>query len=1004
LSKYVIMRVYAGAVAAVTVYSAAKHVKKQTRPLLTQLLNATAERPELSPRIQRQKFNQQPLAIPREHKNHSHRKAAACRNAGPHFAKDLARNLGCEPFSHQMSSSDSKSGTKGTRDYFWMKDVHIAPQRDTPGPHDLHFAIDVDYYMNMPTELCENFAPWCLYTLMPMAAGECTEDFSMCFNEDNEVIYKVSGGGSFRHPLWNYNSDSVTVTKYFWGIPTSTAVYLIDRRSVDTHHCLVSLTPVRRWNNVFTAALSRYLHGHELERFCPVDKGYVRLDVQTQSGLKVSIAKVNSQHSVTIPFKYFSALDNINTHNKLSLGNCVSMIGDVKQHDLSLIDSKRVDASVLYDYFLSAGVTSPTDVSAVDNGVMTYDFDIFGPESKPTLISFMKPIVDGAYAPAQSAANLKRAVDGRIRSIQHKEKLKPTTKQCQIMQEFIDHMANDIFTMRGKHLSPCGLDEVMRRQSRPSQQKLIEDAFKNNDQPQLGSFIKKEAYAGPKDPRIITVDQPRHKVEYAQYIYPVMDALKLAIPSYMPGKDPNTVAHWIAEMCAEAETMCISDMVRMDGTISSFCREAWGKLLLAVFPPEERVNLLNLYTDSYDKTVHLTIHATNTELFSQKEKYGSKYAILSGMIDTSCFGTFVTLSALYMGLRTTKKNGVFYSPEQAWKHVTTRTAACGDDLDTVDVDAATMRRGASIIGCRSDAYNVERGHLGVVFLSRAYGRNVWSGCPNSMTCLKRQLAKFHTTVHLQGVTEADKLKEKARSFLMTDRHTPVLGEICQAVERICGPLHRSAATKQIERYQSDLPNDVQYPNWREDWMEELAVDELPHFDFISFTKYVDEADSLDMLLDLPAFNQETVPKVKTAPVNIKGDVFGPEEEQVEQTKATVTRRGGRARKKAVPPQTELRIAAPMMSPGRGHHGVAKPELNRVIDSKSQKDKVRGSTPYDLASLQKGIPSRPSIRRGGRGRKTSNRTSAQSAAFKNWKLVPFFQRDGHAQLMTPTRSS
>jgi hypothetical protein len=901
------VKICAGVVGTFFLAKNVKHVADKSKYHLTTVLDSTAERPRYPTRVQRQTFTSVPLLIPREHKSHSHARAAACRNAGPHFARDFARQLGLVPFSHQQSSSDEKSDIKGTRYYFWAKDVHISPRDDKPTAENLHYAIDVDYYMDMHSALCDNFAPWCLYTLMPTSAAECTDDYSFCFNERNEVEYKVTGGGSFRHLLWDYNGDSIAVCKRFFGIPYKRAIYLVDRRQVDKHHCLVSLTPLRRWTNPLTAFLASFLYREELKRFEPVTCGQVHMEVQTKEGLVVSVAAASSCHSVTIPYKQFSALDNINRNsNKLSLGNCVALVGDLDVKGLSVTDAKRVDASVLLNYFNSKVLTQPAEVSAVETGVKTYNFDLFGPESKPTLTAFMNPIVDEAYAPAQSKANLKRAVEGRIKSIQHQGQMKVTVQHRHYMAEFVDFMSGAVKATGNGYLEPCGLEEVMERQMRPTQQKLIEDAFKNDDKPHLDSFVKKEAYAGAKDPRIITVDQPRHKVEYSQFVYPVMDALKLSIPSYMPGKNPVTVARWIGLICSDADNICISDMVRMDGTISSFARDAWKEFLLACFDMEHKANLLQLYSDSYDKTVYLTVHADNKQIMSEREKYSSKYVILSGMIDTSCFGTFTTLLALYLGLRTTKVHGAYYSPNQAWRHVCLRTAACGDDLDTVDVDAVTMRRGAAILGCKSDAYNVKKGELGVVFLSRAYGPQVWNGDPNSMTCPKRQLSKFHTTVHLQGVTPEQKLKEKARSYLLTDKETPILGPLCMAVARISGPLHRSKLTVQMERWQSDLSERVQYPNEYECWMSDLVRDELPNFDRDGFYDYINNATTLEEILNIPMFNQAEHPKVKTL-VNINGDVYAPgnEEEIRSETveKAPIvekkkTRRGGNRAKVA----------------------------------------------------------------------------------------------------------
>jgi len=107
-----------------------------------------------------------------------------------------------------------------------------------------------------------------------------------------------------------------------------------------------------------------------------------------------------------------------------------------------------------------------------------------------------------------------------------------------------------------------------------------------------------------------------------------------------------------------------------------------------------------------------------------------------------------------------------------------------------------------------------------------------------------------------------KLVEKARSFLLTDRNTPILGPLCQAVERVVqGNLALELDMKDqaselvtLRYYHSEAPVDQQYPNEnRGNWMDYFLCSDpvLQGFDITRFLKALSESTTLEQLLDLP---------------------------------------------------------------------------------------------------------------------------------------------------------
>jgi hypothetical protein len=166
----------------------------------------------------------------------------------------------------------------------------------------------------------------------------------------------------------------------------------------------------------------------------------------------------------------------------------------------------------------------------------------------------------------------------------------------------------------------------------------------------------------------------------------------------------------------------------------------------------------------------------------------------------------------------------------------------GDDGLSPDADPAAFIRAAALMGQKLTAEVVKRGDLGVMFLARVYGPDVWFGDTNSCCDLYRQLTKFHVTSPLPSTVTAEmKLNEKVAAFYLTDRNTPYLGWFCQAyracVLRTRGRLDSS--TSYLNIWNADIPVEDQYPNENNgNWMDAYAKDALLGADPVPFLAWL----------------------------------------------------------------------------------------------------------------------------------------------------------------------
>jgi hypothetical protein len=857
--------------------SGGAYVRKRGRYIYSCTLDARAENSKRDPSTLRKGFNNLPLAKHKPNKHHTHPRSARDRTCAVGFTEDFADRVGLDYYALQKSNSEARRELKGSRVYYWAKDTSVRPEEFDPGEDAVVSIVDVDYYIDMPEHLAENFVPHILYTLQPCAASINEEEYSMYWKEDNSVVYRVSGGGRYTHKLWDYGPDCVMTTSYILGlIPYKTATYLIDRRFVDEHHQLVCLTPLKRWTGLWSL-LARWLDCAKLKRMEPVKNGFVRFLSQTDKGLKVSVSRVGDSASSTLPYDRERALAaQARNGPKVTLSQVMAWF----DHEKDLTE-RRACAAIFYDYFRANTEHDGYEVCPVSESVRYYDHGFENPtqDDKPAVVPFMSPLYDEAYVPKLTVGNAKRAIRDRIEKVQHKKLFNPTPFVSSLAREFLDLMVPEC-----PNLIPVEEAYILEKQSKPSQRSLIYTASVAEDLPKLEAFIKREAYTKPKAPRVITVDQPAHKFSYSSYIYAVMEYCKTSYGSgdanfFIPGKTPKQVAERVATIASRSVRVTSADAVKLDGSISSFIRDVYNRFLTRLFHPRYKEELTKLYDASYNKTVRMGVGNRDEQTKDDKDSlsYDSLWIILSGMIDTSVFGTFTSIFCMYVSIRTwnigLEGEKRFMQPKEAFELIKSRGGAMGDDVIIGDVPAKAVQNGARAIGLVSEATSTERGHEGVEFLSRRYGPDVWEEDPTSVTCLKRQLSKFHTTVKLCGVSEVDKLKEKARAYLLTDRNTPVLGEYCRRVEELYGRLHRTVATRNIERWQSDIAVESQYPNEFAEWMENYAREDLD-YDFVAFRRWLENATKED-ILSPPLFHEHEEKPVKE-PVEVSGDVIIPE--------------------------------------------------------------------------------------------------------------------------------
>lgn len=825
---------YFGALGAAATLAYVVSKKESLRVVVSFLGEYVSERPDIESDLARDAFTSNEIDPVVLTPGHTHASAAGLRTTATRFAQTMCRHMGVEMYVVGMSRSDQRRGLRGSRQWFWAKDVNASNRCDAPSSDELLYLCDLDYYLDMPDMLTKQAKPILIYTVVPeMATSAGQDDTSFYFTDKGTLKTFVAGGGSYEHHLWTYAQDSLIAYRTMFGVPYRAVAYAVERKQVGKHRQLILLSPMRKWG-IFTSWIPKLLLDEQsLNRFQPIIRAqdgtpFVRFNVVDKDGTPyTTTARPDSWLSATVQ----STVDDC-IASAARLGTTHLMLPTTA----SWIKDDRSSAVVLTEYHRKVSPSVRPTVFPVAQGVRAYQYKPleFDQEARPKLSAFMSPLVHGAFAPVLNKAGEEACVEGRINNLKKSEP-KPSPFRDQCMDEFAELIVQNV------HLEPVCYESVDSKQTSAAQKLSLRKAVLTGHYRQmvLKCFCKAEAYPDVKDPRNISTYNDADKLDMAMFALALSEHCK-QFKWYGPGKTPLEIANRVAEICSNAQTVNISDYHRMDGTISYVLRRVERVICMKAFS-NHRTVLNELLKTNVDNKGYLPYGTT----FDQGPSHGS------GCSATSLFQTLRAAFTAYLAFRNVRKeNGSEYSPKQAFDALGIHL---GDDGLDADLPSKNHLWAASKVGLILEANVLQRGDRGVNFLARYYSPEVWNGLPDSMCDVKRQLSKFHVTVRLpQGVTPEQKLVEKAMSYVATDGNTPVIGEYCKRV-LLLSPF-RPKCLHGVGNWWSKFDESVQYPNTNVGgWMDVEFVEQFEDFDRKLFQQWMATVKSVEELLSAPLF-------------------------------------------------------------------------------------------------------------------------------------------------------
>lgn len=926
----------------------------------SRLLKATNHATHKISPVIREAFAQVDWSTGKLPETHSHAQAALERNSVAYFAERVAQRTGMQPYFLQMANADQKSGHEGARAVFWGKDLTTDPRVTPVKPHHLLVAVDDDYHMDIKQLLLSYTNPVLLYTIAPTVPAGPVKDGFFRF-DGGEFEMRVKGGAVFRHKLWDYGPDCVTVSGWVWrwGAGTRllprpryrTVTYLVERRNVSPHRQLVLLVPIGK--HMYLAGLvAKSLHSSPLTRMDPRTRGF-NLIRSVGDKHEVSISRDGEYTSVTVSADTYSGLMEIavrqaNAKNKLT-------IASVESH-LPATPDRKCKAAILCAYLVEATTADfargALYVHPVELGVASYQFNpkTYDQEAKPGLTSFMAPLVGGAPAPDSTRANDERTIKARITDVKPSY-IAPDAFHTRVVREFVERL----IPTPGLCI-PGTYEENFDRQPRPTQRAILEEADLEGDHSDkhFKSFQKKEAYGKIGDPRNITTIPGKDKADYSTFMYAFSDTVLKGLDWYAFGKTPIEVATHVAAVCESSEEgVMLGDLHRQDGRTGNLCRELEDTVMMRAFAPMYHDNLLKVMRTQRNRPGRTT-HGV---------RYNSGDSRASGSPETSAFNTLENAFIAFKAHRMTAADGNFIQADEAWSRLCALGMFGGDDSIQGDLSIEAYTRAAKSIGHVAKGEFKSRGHRGVNFLSRVYAPDVWCGQTDSMCDFKRALWKFHTCAHLPDTIKPEqKLVEKAISMSASDAETPIFCDLFDSVNRLRGRVKPSEGDTSWWYTESE---DCRYPNTFGDWMDDEVALAIPDLDREGLQSYLQSATTLNSLLSIPIFIGSLLePKLPDVDVVLNGDVrlAGCEEEKADGPPVPTSPLSGKKPRRA---RSRTRGAPPA---GAARQVVEEkaddpPVLSPAVKANSDSgNRPKQTTPQTVRTRKRGAPNKGAARK------------------------------------------
>lgn len=753
---------------------------------------------------------------------HPHANAATTRNTATKSMLAVAHAMGLKPY--VVSPSQREAQYAGNRCYYQLNDFAQDYRVDDIPKDGIIIMTDIDYYCDIEGWLSHGL-PMLLYSFVPESAGGCVDDGVFSISHD-EVKTIVSGGGIYKHQVWDYNADSrwcqhrlnhgnlfrmVNSLGSMLGLwaGLDTIMFSIDHFSMGPNRRIISLVPYAKlpvmfWDEEETR-LRRMRLSHQTG-----GTWFNQFRVLQGSRSFITISQDDTPVSATIEEAAFVG---VAVRFKESQGKHLS---DVVRYCGDQVPSHG--AAIIYAYL--AANCQPKDLSTVHQpGTMASHYSIVGSnrveDGKRYARRFAPPPLSfEAVYPIENTNNEVACIEQRI---VHPQRLAYASisessprRNGRIHHRFMDYareFIERVVPIPNQGI-PLLISEVGELQDKPLQRlRTAARMLDTTERFYVSAFQKKEAYTVPNDPRNISTCPTMHTLKLSSYTLAFKTDCLKGLPWYMPGRTPQQIASAVQQLAVNSPQIVEGDYSRFDGTITEWLR-------------------VNVETACYRRWVshdhfreldELLVEEWNAKAYTKSGiRYEPGYSRLSGSPLTTDGNTLLNAFAAFATARESdvdadwafNSSGLYYGDDSL---MNAKILGETPRLDTVVRVAGTL-------GLQLKAV-LRVPHAPLSFLSRIF-IDPWT-TPASFQEPLRTLSKLHTTTN-----STDDIHQcghaKATAYLVTDGKTPLISHWCRTYLRCLNRQYAEIADDSLPYWYRDT--EARNAPWpQDDGMEPIVA-------------------------------------------------------------------------------------------------------------------------------------------------------------------------------------
>jgi hypothetical protein len=711
----------------------------------------------------------------------------------------------------QMSRSEQRVPMHGARVPVWPEDM----AGDQPFKYswrtrdDVLCMDDVDHYVDIPGMLRRPTR--CVFVSFWPDMAACDSGYQYFVDGGNK--YHCSfGNNTYSHHVWDYKPGFMVKSWFgLWRTYYVASMFTVGRGK----RCTV-LQPV--WSAPVFLCFG--MHGvEELSVYKPVTPSGKFVRHVTNNS--VSIAPVNGLSSVNV-----SRADHDAIVSYVAAVKSIITVGNVRNH---FKDLKEFEVDVLFAYLVTEFANG---ASLPSLPLIRYSPSVLTQDMRSPLIAFCSPLDPNSVVPARCIDNDRWTIQARV----YDPALNVDTHE---FDDYVTEFVSCVHAIFGS-LTPYSTDEVQLRMTTAQRKHvfLTGDAEGLPLDWKVAAFMKAESYQKFGPARNISTITPALMNEYFRYIYPIYD--KMPVLPFYGFLGPCALQERVAKCAVGKASVAQTDFSKFDGSIGPVHRRLEAALLEALFDDPRILELWQMQIDCRGRTKTGVHYDTGTTR-------------LSGSPETSCFNTFINAFIAYAAFRRADR-----SPSQAFRAL---GIYGGDDGLTFDPPLC-YEVVAAATGLKLAVEVLPAGRP-FKFLSRYYGPSTWVGDPNSCSDIRRQVAKLHLAPN-SPQPPLTLLRRKLAGYKMTDRHTPIIGDLIARAERIQPRwLIGTTDTLSLSYYITMFADGTMFTSVREDWM----VDLLGDFPYLAFLTWLDTVTTLEQLLCMPTLVDFTLVPVRPVDVD-----------------------------------------------------------------------------------------------------------------------------------------